>query len=248
MFDIVEAKTGRRFKNWLRKSDGCSSQSKCRYSTAQLMMINNLLERDLGKVEFQYFETDEGKSESDMARVLVKACYEKGVMRPVSDEHEAPRTVSEVVNVINANISENLPKIEFFHVEAFPEIDRSETPPAAALPGIRQLHSLTRRTDGSRLGLKLSCSTCTVATICESCSDLSATAVKLVDGSVALDDDDQTTVEVIPPTLPDLHVEDSSDAEEEEEDPDEADDGFTIGSVVWIMIGRLWFPPSSLSF
>ena len=187
------------------------------------MMMNNLLGKDLGKIEFQYFETDEGKSESDMAGALVKACYEKGVMRPVSDEHEAPRTVSEVVNVINANISENLLKIEFFHVEAFPEIDRSKTPPAAVLPGIRQLHSLTRRTDGSLLGLKLSCAKCTVAPICESCSDLPATAVKLVDGSVAEDDDDQTTVEVIPPTLPDLHVEDSSDAEEEDEDPDEGE-------------------------
>ena len=54
-------------------------------------------------------------------------------------------------------------------------------------------------------------------------------------------------MKVIPPTLPDLHVEDSSDAEEEDEDPDEADDGFAIGSVVWIKIGRLWFPGRVLS-
>ena len=54
-------------------------------------------------------------------------------------------------------------------------------------------------------------------------------------------------MEVIRSTLPDLHVEDSSDAEEEDEDPDEGDDGFTIGSVVWIKIGRLWFPGRVLS-
>ena len=122
MFEIAENRLGRVFKNWMRKSDGCSSQFKSRFSTSQLLNMEERLEKQLNKVEFQYFETDEGKNESDMAGALVKSWYEKGVMRPVEDSHEAPRTIEEVVAVVKANMGEDLPKIDFFHVEAFPAL------------------------------------------------------------------------------------------------------------------------------
>ena len=165
MFVILQEKLGRRFKNWMRKSDGCSSQFKCKFTTAHLQNIDDLVDKDAGKLEFQYFETDEGKSESDMAGALVKAYYEKGVIRSVVEEHEAPRSVDEVVEIIKANQPEQTNKIDFFHVEAFPTINRSETPPEVVLKGIRKLHSITRRADGSLLGLKLGCSTCTVGSV-----------------------------------------------------------------------------------
>ena len=158
MFVILQEKLGRRFKNWMRKSDGCSSQFKSKFTTAQLQNIDDLVDKDAGKVEFHYFERDESKSESDMAGAgagTVKAYYEKGVIRPVVEEHEAPRSVDEVVEIIKANQPEQMNKIDFFHVEAFPTINRPETPPEVVLKGIRKLHSITRRADGSLLGLKL---------------------------------------------------------------------------------------------
>ena len=249
MFNIVENKLGRVFRNWLRKSDGCSSQFKSRFSTSQLLNMGDLLEKDLNKVEFQYFETDEGKNESDMAGALVKSWYEKGVMRPVEECHEAPRTTDEVVAVIQANMGDDLSKIDFFHVEAFPDLDRERTPPAAVLTGIRQLHSLTKRADGTLLGKKLSCSRCKVSTVCASCVIEKASKLKLIDGDNDTEEiQEEQEDEVVVTNNENENAEDgSSEAEQEEEqendsEVEEDDEGFAPGSIVWVKIGRLWFP------
>ena len=240
MFEVLEEKLGRRFKNWLRKSDGCSSQFKCRYSTAQLQNVNELVGKDSGKVEFQYFETDEGKSESDMAGALVKAYYEKGVLRPVVEEHEAPRTVEDVVDIINANQPENHTKIDFFHVESFAPINRALHPPEVVLKGIRKLHSITRRPDGSLLGLKLSCYDCTVGSVCDICAKMDATVTPDTLEPDDLDPEMEVAL-LAEDNIVTLPAEDQSDAEDEEEELED-DEGYGPGSIVWIKIGRLWFP------
>ena len=143
-------------------------------------------------------------------------------------------------------MSEDLPKIDFFHVEAFPAIDREQTPPAAILNGIRQLHSLTKRADGSMLGMKLSCSTCTVSTLCASCVGRKASKLKLVDGETEADDEnqDEQEAEMVETVTVNENTDDGNSESEQEdgEEVEEDDEGFAPGSIVWVKIGRLWFP------
>ena len=117
-------------------------------------------------------------------------------------------------------MGDHLPKIAFFHVEAFPAIDREQTPPAAVLAGIRQLHSLTKRADGTLLGKKLSCSSCTVSTVCESCVIMKASKLKLLDLDTHTEGEiqDEQEVEFVATVTENENTEDgSSEAEQEDE-------------------------------
>ena len=145
------------------------------------------------------------------------------------------------MNVIKANISANLPKMEFFHVEAFPPILRQEDPAAVVLKGIMKLHSVSRRQDGSLLGLKLSCCACTVASTCDYCCSKKASSTATI-----TQEEEETNDEDVEILVNEGNLENASDAEDSEDDEDN-DDGFAPSSIVWIKIGRLWFPGKIVS-
>ena len=70
MFEIVKEKVNRKIKKWIRYSDGCGAQLKSGYVIADLLNVKDLF--GLENINFNYFESHEGKNISDQIGSIVK--------------------------------------------------------------------------------------------------------------------------------------------------------------------------------
>ena len=168
---------------------------------------------------------------SDAFGALSKSAYERGILR---EPDNAPRNAQDAVDLIRRHLTEFPENLGFLHVMVAPPFTEKESPPSIQIKGIRKLHSLVRRPDGSLIGSRLSCLTCTISTLCDQCRD----AAPLVTQSKVAEVLEEIPVEV-------ERVE-SVETDEEGGDSDCEDDGghdsgVATGDYVWAKFKR-WIP------
>ena len=79
LFQIVEEKLHKRFKRWIRFSDGCRGQFKSRFCVANQFAACALF--GFESVWWHFFESHEGKSSSDSIGVVVKCALRRGILK-----------------------------------------------------------------------------------------------------------------------------------------------------------------------
>ena len=102
--------------------------------------------------------------------------------------------------------------------------------------GIRKLHSLTRRADGSLIASRLSCLNCTLSTLCEPCSVAQPIVVSRVEEA-------QEIIEQVPLAETD---EEGGESDTTDDDGSLTENEITAGDAVWAKFVR-WIPAKVLS-
>ena len=176
---ILQERTGLVFNRLIRVSDGCSAQFKSRFAIADLCHVG---ERLLGKpgatAEFVYFESNEGKSESDTAGSAVKLMVERMLLR---NNNLAITCAKELVEELNKLTPDKVGKYEFTMVEEYGTFERTNPKDRdeVKLNGIRKVHQVTF--NGSSLtALPLSCLSCArLQAQCDECVILPPTVPEM---------------------------------------------------------------------
>ena len=159
-FRLFRRDTGMTADHWTRFTDGCGAQFRSQYCNADL--TNACDDLKLKSASFHYFEANEGKNISDAVGSIAKCAFMRAVAR---GEVEGIRSASEVVDIINENMSEKMPKFSIMKAVFFPAMERVAAGDRIGLEfdGIMSTHSITLRDDGL-IADQLSCLNC--ATIC----------------------------------------------------------------------------------
>ena len=168
--EILKDKTGLEFESLVRVSDGCGAQFKSRFCVADLCKAG---ERILGKseadVKFVYFESNEGKGESDTRGSVFKMRSERMVLR---DHNLVITSAKQLVQALNNLPPESTDLYDFTIIEEFPAFERIKAQDRAEvkLAGIRSLHQISFSTAGLKTST-LSCLSCArLGSECELCS------------------------------------------------------------------------------
>ena len=239
MFEIIYSRIRPIINCWLQFSDVCAAQFSSKFCTADLMHANK--EFDLLQSAFHYFESHEGKNKSDTIGSIVKAAFDRGLLK---DKSRQVVSVDDVAKITKENLNEKTKKFDFVDIETFPEVKRLTERDELAIDGITLVHSMVVRNDNLHIK-EISCINCNVSSLCEDClSDVAATPeyIKTADSEsdADIDDEDQSILS------PNRDIEDligHSDIEEEESSADEEDmESLIPGDIVWGRHGRVWYP------
>ena len=158
---ILEEKTYLKFTRIIRFSDGCGAQFKSRFAVADLVFTS---ERLLGQIgngavsSWHYFESNEGKSESDTAGSNFKVQIECMILK----NHKLVITSArELVDNYKQLAPDETKRYRFCCVEEFPRFERTEPLKRleVKIPGIRKIHQITFLNGGLKTRLR-SCLMC----------------------------------------------------------------------------------------
>ena len=236
--EIVKEKTGLQFDSLVRFSDGCGAQFKSRFCVADLCVAGEkLLGMEGARVCFAYFETNEGKSESDTRGSHEKVRVERMVLR---NPDLTIASAGQLVKELNNLPPENTDKYDFCLIEEtksftrIPDKERKDV----MLPGIRKLHSITF-TDGGLKTSVLSCLSCArLSGECEDCANqlhdvAPAKLTRLLGraGGAQVPSDEEANQGNVDHEGGDQQLE-GSDVEVGQDDDGEEEE-FEVGDVVW---------------
>lgn len=185
----------------------------------------------LKHASFHYFEAHEGKNISDAVGSIGKCAY----MRAVSKRKvEGVTSAKEVVDIVNKNLKEKMPKFKILKSVHFPKLKRIPAKERVGMEfdGIMCTHSITVRKDGL-IADQLSCFQCTASKICEECmaKDLVITnpgaETDESEDEIIYDSDDEGATD-----------DEESDCEENLDD----ETPFNRGDIVWAKCGKRFYP------
>ena len=167
--EMLKERTGLTFNRLVRFSDGCGAQFKSRFCVADLCSAG---ERLLGSapapVAFHYFESNEGKSESDAAGSALKLRAERMCLR---DKELVLTCTAQLVEELTKISPPSTDKYEFCAIEEFPTFQRvgARDRQEVKLQGIRKLHQINHSGGGIKVS-PLSCLDCAkLSGECEQC-------------------------------------------------------------------------------
>ena len=230
MFEIIREQLGRPINYWARMSDGCFGQFKSRHCVADLMHASKTY--NLKQVGFHYFASHEGKNTSDTIGSIVKSALKRGMFKQPETE---VRTDVKVVEIIHAEVKERTKKFDLFIIEKLDKFGRTpdDERDALEITGIQRVHSLVAR-DGTLYIEELSCTKCTVNSVCTDCLlKPGATEEHIAKGVGTGEEDIEEDL---------VQDEDESDAESSEDEDDVQDECVNAGDIVWAKNGRFWYP------
>ena len=164
MFQIIRRKCPGSVQNWVRFSDGCTSQFRSWKVNADLLKSRK--DFVVSHISFQYFEANEGKNLSDSIGSIVKCAFQWGIMK----NNEGITTTAEIFKIIRVEVKESTEKFTFFIVEELEVFSRGDTEEGYPLAGILGIHSLTVHHEGI-LAQKLSCRDCKPSGLCPGCTE-----------------------------------------------------------------------------
>ena len=174
--EIMEARTNIKFTKFIQFSDGCGSQFKSQFSVADMCTLGHELFGDKSfPVIFNYFESNEGKSESDTIGANFKLRVENMILR---NRDLVITTAEDLVKAYHSHCDQgSTGKFQFNLVECFPKILRvkKEERPAIEVKGIRSIHRIWFSGDGVKTS-RVSChDCCRLDAECPKCSALPVT-------------------------------------------------------------------------
>ena len=153
---ILKERTGLDFHQLVRVSEGCGAQFKSQFCVADLCEAGaRILGKPGAKASFIYFESNEGKGESDACGSVEKMRIKRMVLR---DRKLVIHNAKELVEALSHVPPEVTESYEFTVVEEFPNFERVPAKQRAGveLRGIRKLHQI----NFSEAGLKTSVVSC----------------------------------------------------------------------------------------
>ena len=223
-FRLFREDTGKIADHWARFSDGCGAQFRSQFCNSDLIAAPRDLQ--VKSASFHFFEANEGKNISDSAGSIAKCAYMRAVSRR---EVEGITSASEVVDIINNNLSEDMPKFKVMRAVHFPQFQRiaAEDRSGVEFYGIMSTHSITLRSDGL-IADQLSCLSCTVSEICPAC--LKKELVVETQGNEEYESDS------------DRIYDDEDDGQTDDESSDEEEGEFNRGDIVWGKYGKNYYP------
>ena len=262
LINIHSEKFGMKVRYWMRDSDGCQGEFKSQKTVFKLteapVNVLDLHPDDTDyKIEFNFFESHEGKNKSDGIGSLVKMYLERAIR---TKQNLKIQCAADAVLAINQEISDARKRFEttestknykLWVVEEYPRFDRVEDSKGLKIIGIRQIHSLCLSSIGV-IARKVSCLECGFSEICQDCSNLKIsiprdTITELV--SAGCDEEDGEEDELATPDFEsddEADIEDATEASDVETDIDEETE-FEIGDVVWVMWHRRFYAAKIVS-
>ena len=168
--DIVGERTGLKFSKIIRFSDGCGAQFKSRFCVTDLCSLPEVILGNVnGTASFHYFESHEGKSESDTAGSNFKVRVQSMILKNTNLVITCARDL--VAEYLKC--APNHTKCyEFCVVEEFPSFvrEKSHVRAEVKIPSIRKIHSIVFTNGGLKCS-NLSCITCLkIQEECDNCS------------------------------------------------------------------------------
>ena len=254
IFDFMQEKYGVRPEVWTRWSDQCAAQFKSQYTLRKLSQAPNSLgfSPESGCVQWSYFETGEGKNDSDSLGSIAKLAYHRGVAK---NRDISVRTASEVTKLIRENIATTSAKLEFIEIAEVTRFDRPDRIGVAGIPvtGIQKLHHFTRTVEGKIIGRVLSCVDCLhqKTKLCEKCqlfkpvfdpSDEVEAVEHEEEINLIEDNETETETEADPSNDCDIGASEQENSESE----DDLLESFGPNSIVWARV-RSWYPAEILT-
>ena len=123
-FKLLEEKTGIKFMRVIRFSDGCGAQFKSRFAVPDLVFASErLLENNADISTWHYFESNEGKSESDTAGSHFKVRVERMLLK---NNELVITSARELVDSYKQLAPEDTKCYRFCSIEEFPRFNRTE--------------------------------------------------------------------------------------------------------------------------
>ena len=176
----------------------------------------------------------------------MKSAYQKAA--GINPETTA-RSAGEIVELLKTVLHDKMKTLEFLEVMEIKSFPRpaKETVQEIKVPGIQQLHSITRLEDGWLVGRQLSCSECSLGQLCSNCKSLQPIYTPDEDSNNEETQDAEENEDVEVEGDADA-AEDECESEAGEEDPDTSNDEeeeLGPGSVVWVRF-RSWYPAEVL--
>ena len=119
IFELMEEKFGVRPELWTRWSDQCAAQFKSQYTLRKLAESPDALgfSSGNGTVQWSFFETGEGKNDSDSLGSIAKLAYHRGVAK---NRDLSVRTGAQVTKLIRENIAMTSTKLQFIEIIEVP--------------------------------------------------------------------------------------------------------------------------------
>ena len=241
--EIVKEKTGLQFKKAIRFSDGCGAQFKSRFCVADLCSVpEKVLGSSDGHASYHYFESNEGKSESDTAGSNFKVRVESIILK---NPDLVINSSSDLQAAYMKHAPEHTKCYQFCVVEEFPTFqrDKPECRAEVKIIGIRQIHCINYSENGLKAS-KLSCLSCLkLQEDCESCREQAYTVTsdklaKSLSGPQEQGEsrEEQGREEVIYESYGNEDILEKSDDEgdiDQESDNGEDEDEVGAGNIVW---------------
>ena len=196
------------------------------HNFVMLIFLKTNIDLALKQSSFHYFNAHEEKNISDAVGSIARCAF----IRPVCRRKvEGIENAAEVVDIINANLAEDMPKFRIMKAVHFPRIERipANERPAYPFDNIMTAHSITVRSDGL-IADQLSCLSCTVSTTCPVCMEMEL----VVENPEAVEAEEEE----------DIQDEEDEGCTDDESDMSDNEQPFNRGDIVWAKYGKLFYP------
>ena len=245
VFEYMREKHGVQAQVWWRWTDQCSAQFKSQLCNEKLRIAHKKMKMIEGaEVHFFYFETGEGKNESDSWGSIIKLAYSRAVSY---NTDSANRKVSEIKNMIKEQLGDHSDKFDFMELFEVEPFERDQRPKGIPLKGIRKMHHISQTKDGNLIARDITCMDCVkqedVCDVCKLIEPFHSSVTTSEEPNTSEDEDE------IVEDLVETNIEDDADYTDHEENMNEDDDeiedevnpAFAPGTVVWARL-RSWYP------
>ena len=241
VFDFMKERHGIQPKVWWRWSDQCAAQFKSQFVNEKLRVAHHSMQMIEGaEVHFLYFETGEGKNESDTWGSIIKLAYNRAIQY---NTETANRSVPEIANLIIGQLGDHSDKYDFMVIKVVEPFVRDENPHGIPVKGIQKMHHLSQTKDGNLIARDIACMECLkMEDLCELCKLIKPFHENITISEEEITNDDENNSEVEDRNEMEFDDDaDYTDHEDMEEDDDEEYIAFAPGTVVWARV-RSWYP------